>query len=107
MTAKLIDGKKISDYFRAEYKLRVDRLIAQGLRPGLAVIIVGNDPASQVYVRNKARACEAIGMHSEVHARSSEIPQAELTAFIQTLNANPAIHGIITENEIINISHDR
>ena len=97
MTAKLIDGKKISDYFRAEYKLRVDRLIAQGLRPGLAVIIVGNDPASQVYVRNKARACEAIGMYSEVHARSSEIPQAELTAFIQTLNANPAIHGMLVQ----------
>ena len=97
MTAKLIDGKKISDFFRAEYKLRVDRLIAQGSRPGLAIVIVGNDPASQVYVRNKARACEAIGMHSEVHARPGDILQTDLTAFIETLNANAAIHGILVQ----------
>ena len=97
MTAKLIDGKKISDFFRAEYKLRVDRLIVQGSRPGLAVVIVGNDPASQVYVRNKARASEAIGMHSEVHARPGDILQSDLTAFIETLNANSAIHGILVQ----------
>ncbi|MEQ1518670.1 MAG: bifunctional methylenetetrahydrofolate dehydrogenase/methenyltetrahydrofolate cyclohydrolase FolD [Usitatibacteraceae bacterium] len=97
MTAKLIDGKKISDFFRAEYKLRVDRLIAQGTRPGLAVIIVGSDPASQVYVRNKARACEAIGMHSEVHALPVDISQAELTSFVMNLNLNPAIHGVLVQ----------
>ena len=97
MTAKLIDGKKISDFFRSEYKLRVDQLIAEGERPGLAVIIVGSDPASEVYVRNKARACEAIGMHSEVHALPNEISQVGLTAFIETLNANPAIHGILVQ----------
>ena len=97
MTAKLIDGKKISDYFRAEYKLRVDRLIAQGSRPGLAVVIVGSDPASQVYVRNKARACEAVGMHSEVHALGIDISQADLTAFVCKLNADPAIHGILVQ----------
>ncbi len=97
MNAKLIDGKKISDFFRAEYKLRVDRLIAQGSRPGLAIVIVGNDPASQVYVRNKARACEVIGMHSEVHVRPGDILQTDLTAFIETLNANAAIHGILVQ----------
>ena len=97
MTAKLIDGKKISDYFRAEYKLRVDRLIAQGSRPGLAVVIVGSDPASQVYVRNKARACEAVGIHSEVHALGIDISQADLTAFVCKLNADPAIHGILVQ----------
>jgi len=97
MTAKLIDGKIISEFYRAEYKLRVDRLIAQGSRPGLAVVIVGSDPASQVYVRNKARACEAIGMHSEVHPLSAEISQDELTAFVASLNANPAIHGILVQ----------
>ena len=97
MTAKLIDGKKISDFFRAEYKLRVDRLIALGSRPGLAVVIVGNDPASQVYVRNKARACEAIGMYSEVHALPTDISQRDLTAFVETLNVNPAIHGILVQ----------
>ena len=90
MTAKLIDGKVISEFFRAEYKLRVDRLIERGTRPGLAVAIVGNDPASQVYVRNKARACESIGMHSEVHALPAATTQAELVAFIETLNVNPA-----------------
>ena len=97
MTAKLIDGKKISVFFRAEYKLRVDMLVADGTRPGLAVVIVGSDPASQVYVRNKARACEAIGMHSEVHALSADISQIDLTAFIRTLNVDAAIHGILVQ----------
>ena len=97
MTAKLIDGKKISDFFRAEYKLRADRLIAEGTRAGLAVVIVGDDPASQVYVRNKARACDAIGMYSEVHALPSDISQDSLSAFVESLNANPAIHGILVQ----------
>ena len=107
MTAKRIDGKIISDFFRAEYKVRVDRLIAQGSRPGLAVVIVGNDPASQVYVRNKARACEAIGMHSEVHARAGDISQADLTAFIETLNIDPAIHGILVQLPLPKHINDR
>ena len=107
MTAKRIDGKIISDFFRAEYKLRVDRLIAQGSRPGLAVVIVGNDPASQVYVRNKARACEAISMHSEVHARAGDISQADLTAFIETLNADPAIHGLLVQLPLPKHINDR
>ena len=97
MTAKLIDGKAISEFFRAEYKLRVDRLIERGTRPGLAVVIVGNDPASQIYVRSKARACEAIGIYSEVHALPANITQAELVAFIQTLNLNAAIHGMLVQ----------
>ncbi|MEO8386648.1 MAG: bifunctional methylenetetrahydrofolate dehydrogenase/methenyltetrahydrofolate cyclohydrolase FolD [Betaproteobacteria bacterium] len=97
MTAKRIDGKHISDFFRAEFKLRVDRLIELGTRPGLAVVIVGSDPASQVYVRNKARACESVGMHSEVHALSGEVSQEELTAFVESLNSNPAIHGILVQ----------
>ena len=107
MTAKRIDGKIISDFFRAEYKVRVDRLIAHGSRPGLAVVIVGNDPASQVYVRNKARACEAIGMHSEVHARAGDISQADLTAFIETLNVDPAIHGILVQLPLPKHINDR
>ncbi len=97
MTAKLIDGKKISEFFRAEYKLRADRLTAAGTRPGLAVVIVGDDPASQVYVRNKAKACEAVGMYSEVHALPAATSQADLVAFIQKLNANPTIHGILAQ----------
>ena len=97
MTAKIIDGKQIAEFFRAETKLRVDRLLAAGLRPGLAVVIVGDDPASQVYVRNKARACESIGMHSEVHALVGSTTQQTLTAFVGKLNANPAIHGILVQ----------
>ncbi len=97
MSAKIIDGKAISDFYRAEYKLRVDRLIERGIRPGLAVIIVGDDAASQVYVRNKARACESIGMHSEVHALPAATTQAELIAKVQGFNANPAIYGLLVQ----------
>lgn len=97
MTAKIIDGKVISDIFRAEYKVRVDRLIEQGIRPGLAVIIVGDDAASQVYVRNKAKACEAIGMHSEVHALPADTSQDELLVWVNKLNDNAAIHGILVQ----------
>jgi methylenetetrahydrofolate dehydrogenase (NADP+) / methenyltetrahydrofolate cyclohydrolase len=82
MSAKLIDGKVISDFFRSEYKLRVDRLIAAGVRPGLAVVIVGDDAASQVYVRNKAKACDAIGMHSEIHALPATTTYVELQTLI-------------------------
>jgi methylenetetrahydrofolate dehydrogenase (NADP+) / methenyltetrahydrofolate cyclohydrolase len=97
MTAKLIDGKAISEVFRAEYKVRVDRLIEQGIKPGLAVIIVGDDAASQVYVRNKARACEAIGMHSEVHALPADTSQDDLLTWVNNLNVNSAIHGILVQ----------
>jgi methylenetetrahydrofolate dehydrogenase (NADP+) / methenyltetrahydrofolate cyclohydrolase len=97
MTAKIIDGKAISEVFRAEYKVRVDRLIEQGIKPGLAVIIVGDDAASQVYVRNKARACEAIGMHSEVHALPADTSQDDLLTWVESLNANSAIHGILVQ----------
>jgi methylenetetrahydrofolate dehydrogenase (NADP+) / methenyltetrahydrofolate cyclohydrolase len=97
MNAKLIDGKVISEFFRAEYKLRVDMLIAEGVRPGLAVVIVGEDAASQVYVRNKAKACEAIGMHSEIHALAATTTYAELQTLINALNANTNIHGILVQ----------
>ncbi|MBL8510594.1 MAG: bifunctional methylenetetrahydrofolate dehydrogenase/methenyltetrahydrofolate cyclohydrolase FolD [Betaproteobacteria bacterium] len=97
MTATLIDGKKIAEHYRAEYKLRVDRLILQGIRPGLAVVIVGSDPASQVYVRNKAKACESIGMHSEIHARPADISQEALRDCVHQLNQRSDIHGILVQ----------
>ena len=97
MTARIIDGKKIAEFFCAEYKLRVDRLIEHGVRPGLAVLVVGDDPASHVYVRNKARACEAIGMHSEVHALDAATTPDKLAALIDALNRNPSIHGILVQ----------
>jgi methylenetetrahydrofolate dehydrogenase (NADP+) / methenyltetrahydrofolate cyclohydrolase len=97
MTAKLIDGNQLSKELRAEFQVRVDRLRAGGVTPGLAVVIVGEDPASKVYVRNKAKACEAIGMHSEVHALSENTTQKELLEFIQFLNRNESIHGILVQ----------
>jgi methylenetetrahydrofolate dehydrogenase (NADP+)/methenyltetrahydrofolate cyclohydrolase len=97
MTASIIDGKAIAHQFREELKVRVARVKDLGLTPGLAVVIVGDDPASKVYVRNKALACAAIGMHSEVHAMSADTSQAHLIQFVKTLNADDAIHGILVQ----------
>jgi methylenetetrahydrofolate dehydrogenase (NADP+)/methenyltetrahydrofolate cyclohydrolase len=97
MTARIIDGKTIAQAYKSEFALRVARLRERGVVPGLAVVIVGTDPASQVYVRNKALASGTIGMHSEVHAMSAETSQAQIVAFVRTLNANDAIHGILVQ----------
>ena len=97
MTARLIDGKSIAAEFRSELAIRVQRLESRGIVPGLAVVIVGSDPASQVYVRNKALASGAIGMHSEVHALDASTTQAQLVSFVRGLNANPAIHGVLVQ----------
>jgi methylenetetrahydrofolate dehydrogenase (NADP+)/methenyltetrahydrofolate cyclohydrolase len=97
VSAKLIDGKAIAAQARHECALRVERLKSRGVIPGLAVVIVGEDPASQVYVRNKAVASEGIGMHSEVHAMSKDTTEQQLLAFIHSLNANRAIHGILVQ----------
>ena len=97
MTARVIDGKAIAAQFRAEFAIRVERLKRRGVVPGLAVIIVGEDPASQIYVRNKALASGAIGMHSEVHALPAETTEAHLIAFVKRLNSSDAIHGILVQ----------
>jgi methylenetetrahydrofolate dehydrogenase (NADP+)/methenyltetrahydrofolate cyclohydrolase len=97
MTARLIDGKALAQQFRSEAAVRVERLKAQGVTPGLAVVIVGEDPASKVYVRNKALACEQAGMHSEVHALPADTSQSQLLAFLGRLNADPRIHGILVQ----------
>jgi methylenetetrahydrofolate dehydrogenase (NADP+)/methenyltetrahydrofolate cyclohydrolase len=97
MTARIIDGKAIAKRYREELKARVERLKESGIVPGLAVAIVGDDPASKVYVRNKSLACQSIGMHSEVHAMSAETSQAHLIAFVKGLNADPDIHGILVQ----------
>jgi methylenetetrahydrofolate dehydrogenase (NADP+)/methenyltetrahydrofolate cyclohydrolase len=107
MSAKIIDGKLISEFFRAEYKLRVDLLIAEGVKPGLAVVIVGEDAASQVYVRNKAKACEAIGMHSEIHALPATASYAELQMLVSALNSNPHIHGMLVQLPLPKHLNDR
>jgi len=97
MSAKIIDGKAIAQRFREELAVRVGRLKERGITPGLAVVIVGDDPASKVYVRNKAMACESIGMHSEVHALSANTTQAHLLDFLHRLNNDDAIHGILVQ----------
>ena len=95
--AMLIDGKKISAEVRMEIKEKTEALKKKGIHPGLAVVIVGEDPASQVYVRNKAKACEEVGFYSEVHRLPAQTTQAELNALVDSLNANKAIHGILVQ----------
>ncbi|MDZ7736663.1 MAG: bifunctional methylenetetrahydrofolate dehydrogenase/methenyltetrahydrofolate cyclohydrolase FolD [Gammaproteobacteria bacterium] len=97
MTAQIIDGKAIAEEVRHEWKARADALKAQGVLPGLAVIIVGDNPASKVYVRNKVQACHDVGLHSEVHELPADITEAMLLKRIQDLNANPDIHGILVQ----------
>ena len=109
--AQIIDGKKISAEVRAEIKERTLAFEAEnGFKPGLAVIIVGSDPASQVYVRNKRRACEEVGFYSEAYELPEETTQSELIALVDKLNADKNIHGILCqlplpkhldENEVI------
>lgn len=94
----LINGKEISAAIRAELREECTAFVAKrGYAPGLAVVIVGEDPASQVYVRNKARACEEVGFYSEVHRLPAETTQDELNALIDRLNASQNIHGILVQ----------
>jgi methylenetetrahydrofolate dehydrogenase (NADP+)/methenyltetrahydrofolate cyclohydrolase len=97
MTAKLIDGKAIAQEVRAEWKVRADALKARGTTPGLAVIIVGEDPASKVYVANKVKACAELGLHSEHIVMPADTPEATLLAKIKELNNDPKIHGILVQ----------
>lgn len=95
---KLINGKEIAAAVRAELKADCATFVAKhGYAPGLAVVIVGEDPASQIYVRNKARACEEVGFCSEVHRLHAETEQAALNALIDRLNADIRIHGILVQ----------
>ncbi|WP_108508491.1 bifunctional methylenetetrahydrofolate dehydrogenase/methenyltetrahydrofolate cyclohydrolase FolD [Polynucleobacter acidiphobus] len=97
MPAQLIDGNLLSKKLRAEIATRSAILTAKGVRPGLAVIVVGDDPASQVYVRNKVKACEDVGFHSVLERYPAELDEAQLLARIATLNADPSIHGILVQ----------
>ncbi|MBE6693339.1 MAG: bifunctional methylenetetrahydrofolate dehydrogenase/methenyltetrahydrofolate cyclohydrolase FolD [Ruminococcaceae bacterium] len=97
-TAKIIDGKAISAEVRAEIAANTRRLIEKtGITPGLAVIIVGEDPASQVYVRNKRRACEEVGFYSEAYELPEATSQEELEALVERLNGDKNIHGILVQ----------
>lgn len=95
--AKIIDGKGIALKLREELKTKVEELSAGGTVPGLAVVLVGDDPASEVYVRNKGRACEKAGIKSVQHTLAKETTEAELLELIEELNADPEIHGILVQ----------
>ncbi|MEW5879708.1 MAG: bifunctional methylenetetrahydrofolate dehydrogenase/methenyltetrahydrofolate cyclohydrolase FolD [Pseudomonadota bacterium] len=97
MTARLIDGKALAASVRAGLKPRIDALAARGRRPGLAVILVGDDPASAVYVRNKVKACEEVGIRSWFEHLPAQTSEAELLARIAALNADPEVHGILVQ----------
>jgi len=95
--AKLIDGKRISSEVRAEWKVRADRLCALVATPGLTVIMVGENPASGLYVRNKLRACEEMGIRSELRLYPADTPEQTVLESIRALNADPTCHGILVQ----------
>jgi len=97
MPAQLLDGNALSKKLRAEITARAAIVTAKGVRPGLAVIVVGDNPASQVYVRNKVKACEDVGFHSVLERYPAELGEEELLARIALLNADPKIHGILVQ----------
>lgn len=97
MRAKLIDGRKIAAEIREEVAVRTAELTERGERPGLAVVLVGDDPASHVYVRMKTRACEQAGIYARDITRSADISMEELLEIIDELDADPEIHGILVQ----------
>ncbi|MEY4977930.1 MAG: hypothetical protein RLZZ352_200 [Pseudomonadota bacterium] len=97
MTAQLIDGNALSRQLRADVSARVSALKARGITPGLAVVLVGDNPASQVYVRNKVKACEDTGMHSVLERYEASMTEADLLARVHALNNDPSIHGILVQ----------
>ena len=97
MAAQILDGKAMSESLRKEIASRVALLKEAGVTPGLAVILVGNDPASEIYVRNKGNGCAETGMYSRTLRMPEETTQEELEEAIETLNRDPAIHGILVQ----------
>ena len=97
MSARIIDGKGIAQEIRAELAKKVGEMTAQGNQPGLAVVLVGDDPASAVYVRQKRRACEEIGIRSVIHRLPADISQQELLSLVEECNQDKSIHGILVQ----------
>ena len=97
MAASIIDGKGIALRVREGLAPRVEALKSRGITPGLAVVLVGEDPASAIYVRNKERACKKLGMNGTVLRLPEETTQQELLSTVQRLNEDPAVHGILVQ----------
>ena len=97
MTAQRIDGNALSQQLRASVATRAAALRARGVTPGLAVVLVGDNPASQVYVRNKVKACRDSGIHSLLESYPATLSEAELLARVEALNQDPSIHGILVQ----------
>ena len=97
MAAIIIDGKSLAAATRAAQKNAIESLAARGARPGLAAVLVGDDPASRIYVRNKARACEETGVRSETHEFPDDVSESALMACIARLNADRGVHGILVQ----------
>lgn len=97
MAAKIIDGRAVAQHVRAQCRAQVEALAARGVVPGLAVVIVGDDPASQVYVANKVKACTEVGLHSTVYSFTADTPDTVVLAEIERLNTDPAVHGILVQ----------
>src|SRR5258708_6457105 len=100
MVATKMDGVLIAKQIKEDVAAEVTALATQGIRPGLAVVLVGADPASQVYVRNKARTCEQLGIYSEKYELSAETTTAELLELINTLNSKGSIDGILVQSPL-------
>ncbi|NUU62601.1 bifunctional methylenetetrahydrofolate dehydrogenase/methenyltetrahydrofolate cyclohydrolase FolD [Paenibacillus agri] len=97
MTAAIISGKQVSDEIRIDIAREVAGLVERGVKPGLAVVLVGEDPASQVYVRNKEKSCISLGFHSEVHRLDASTSQEDLLALVEQLNQRDDIDGILVQ----------
>jgi methylenetetrahydrofolate dehydrogenase (NADP+)/methenyltetrahydrofolate cyclohydrolase len=97
MTGRVIDGVRLAATIREDVAARAAALAKKGIKPGLAVILVGQDPASQVYVRNKVAACEKAGLHSVLEQYPADMTQDALLSRIETLNVDPHIHGILVQ----------
>ena len=97
MTALVLDGAAMAQSVLNDLKERVASLVRRGVTPGLATVLVGDNPASRVYVRNKAKACAEVGLHSELHELGADAAEAEVLARVHALNANRRVHGIIVQ----------
>lgn len=95
--ARVLDGVRVRDEIQKEVRPRVERLAAAGSAPGLAVILVGSNPASEIYVRNKVKACEALGIYSEKHTPPAQVTTGELLELVESLNRRPEIDGVLVQ----------